>query len=624
MRDDILRSVLESQPGEYVAVAAKHRGRWSDYVTDSIDDAIRWLRERPRGSDLYWCPTKFNRRRRVKEAAAGTRFLWADLDNLDPDDLDPSPSILWQSSPGRYQCLWKLDKELPPDQAERLNRNLTYHVGADKSGWDLTQVLRVPGTRNYKYPGAPRGKLLHNDEKVISSDLGLPEPEESWLTGRSWREALSRNLTKIPPKTRRLLTAPTATKGKRSDVLWRLVHELTAADVDPEDIEILLRGSVWNKYRGRRDELKRLRLEIAAALENRIKRMEVDEDPLAKSSRAREVVRLPHSVLRAQVAGSHAWMVKDWWTRGSRGMIAGEPKSFKSFLAQDLALSVASGKPFLDRFPVLTPGPVLMIQAENAEWIINDRAEKIELSKGLTGRVEFPHVEFPPELPIEYINNQVLNLLDPVDRELIEEHIAEVKPVLTILDPLYLLFSGDVNSAQELNPVLTWLMDVNVRHKTSIIIVHHMGKAKQGTTRRGGQRMLGSTTLHGWTESAWYIDVKTAEDDPRPLLSIEREFRAAGVFPRYHLQLEVGEWGDPTYRVIHEPKVDRSQKTTVRRNIVAEILESEGKPMLPYQIFKHPMNDTLLSKRQVNAALEEAVKAGLVRRVGDAYEWIDN
>ena len=32
---------------------------------------------------------------------------------------------------------------------------MTYTLGADKSGWDLTQVLRVPGTRNYKYPGGP-------------------------------------------------------------------------------------------------------------------------------------------------------------------------------------------------------------------------------------------------------------------------------------------------------------------------------------------------------------------------------------------------------------------------------------------------------------------------------------
>lgn len=625
MRDDILRSVLADQPGKYVAVAAKRKGKWKEYVTDDVDDAIDWLKEQPKGSDLYWCPTKLERDQRKKQYVAGSRYLWADLDDLDPKELDPYPSVLWRSSPGRYQSLWRLDDTLPPQQAERLNRAMTYSVGADRSGWDLTQVLRVPGTKNYKYPGSPRGKLLHySTDSELPSDLALPDPDQSVDVSGGFREVLSRHLHDIPAATRRLLTASVATPGKRSEVLWRLAHELTAAGLEPQDIETLVRGSVWNKYKGRRDELRRVRLEIAAALERQMSPVREEPQDEPQELPRRSVSRTPHYLLRAQGYGSHSWMVKDWWTRGSRGMIAGEPKSFKSFLSQDLAMSVASGKPFLGKFPVVTSGPVLIIQAENAEWMLNDRSEKIEVAKGLVGEVNFPHVTWPPDLPIEYINNESINLLDPVDRELVDQHIADLKPVLTIIDPLYLMFSGDINSAQELNPILNWLMGINVKHNTSLVLVHHMGKAKQGTARRGGQRMLGSTTLHGWVESAWYIDVKTADDDPKPLLSVEREFRAAGAFPKYNLQLEVGEWGDPTYRVIHEPQLPQGKghRVVVRQNIVAEILEAERKPLNPRQIRQHPMNDPQLSRRQVAAALEEAVEAGLVRQRGDDYEWV--
>lgn len=626
MRDDILRSVLADQPGKYVAVAAKRKGQWKEYISDDVEEAISWLKDQPTGSDLYWCPTKFDRDKRQKQYVSGSKYLWADLDNLDPDDLDPYPSVLWQSSPGRYQSLWKLDDTLPAKQAERLNRAMTYAVGADRSGWDLTQVLRVPGTKNYKYPRAPKGKLLHMSDEELPSDLDLDDPQGATELSGSFRDALSRNLHDIPAKTRRELTAQVANRGKRSEVLWRLVHELTEAGIEPKDIESLVRGSVWNKYTGRRDELRRLRSEIAAALERQIAPVESsrDEPPESSDQLARRVTRTPHHLFRAQSFGNHSWMVQDWWSKGSRGMIAGEPKSFKSFIAQDLALSVASGKPFLGKFEVQTPGPVLIIQAENAEWVINDRSEKIEVAKGLVGKVNFPEVTWPPDIPIDYINNQTINLLDPVDRDLVDQHIGDLQPVLTILDPLYLMFSGDINSAQELNPILTWLMGINVRHNTSLVLVHHMGKAKQGTSRRGGQRMLGSTTLHGWVESAWYIDVKTADDDPMPTLSVEREFRAAGVFPKYNLQLEIGQHGDPTYNVIHDPQLPKakSHRVVIRQNIVAEILESEGKPLNAHQIFKHPMNDPQLSKRQIAAALEEAIKADLVRERGSRFEWV--
>jgi len=33
-------------------------------------------------------------------------------------------------------------------------------MGADESGWDLTQLLRVPGTPNHKYPEAPIVKVV--------------------------------------------------------------------------------------------------------------------------------------------------------------------------------------------------------------------------------------------------------------------------------------------------------------------------------------------------------------------------------------------------------------------------------------------------------------------------------
>jgi hypothetical protein len=48
-----------------------------------------------------------------------------------------------------------------PEEGEDLNRRIAYAMAADLSGWDLTQLLRVPGTRNRKYPYAPVVELAH-------------------------------------------------------------------------------------------------------------------------------------------------------------------------------------------------------------------------------------------------------------------------------------------------------------------------------------------------------------------------------------------------------------------------------------------------------------------------------
>jgi len=60
------------------------------------------------------------------------------------------------------------------------------------------------------------------------------------------------------------------------------------------------------------------------------------------------------------------WLVEGFWSERAVGIVGGEPKCCKSFLALDLAVSVASGKPFLRRFPVHRPGCVLLFAAEDS------------------------------------------------------------------------------------------------------------------------------------------------------------------------------------------------------------------------------------------------------------------
>ena len=55
----------------------------------------------------------------------------------------------------------------------------------------------------------------------------------------------------------------------------------------------------------------------------------------------------------AEHADEHRWLVTGLWSEQAVGIVGGEPKCCKSFLALDLAVSVASGAPCSET-PALT------------------------------------------------------------------------------------------------------------------------------------------------------------------------------------------------------------------------------------------------------------------------------
>ena len=52
------------------------------------------------------------------------------------------------------------------------------------------------------------------------------------------------------------------------------------------------------------------------------------------------------------------WLVEQLWCARSVGVIGGAPKSAKTWLGLDMALSVATGTPCLGKYAVPEPGPV--------------------------------------------------------------------------------------------------------------------------------------------------------------------------------------------------------------------------------------------------------------------------
>ena len=187
------------------------------------------------------------------------------------------------------------------------------------------------------------------------------------------------------------------------------------------------------------------------------------------------------------------WLVTGLWAEQAVGIVGGEPKSFKSFLALDLAVAVATGSPCLRRFPVPNPGPVLLYAAEDALDIVRARLDGICGAAGV-------HLS---NLDLQVITAPSLRLDLPHDRAMLEHTVAALSPRLLILDPFVRLHRIDENSSAEVAPLLAFLRHLQRHHQLAVIVVHH---AKKGASRlRDGQALRGSSEFHAWGDSNLFL-----------------------------------------------------------------------------------------------------------------------
>jgi hypothetical protein len=227
------------------------------------------------------------------------------------------------------------------------------------------------------------------------------------------------------------------------------------------------------------------------------------------------------------------------------GFIAGDPKARKSWVALDLALSIAGSASgyntkFLDCFTVARPEPVLYFMLEDKQSLYSRRARKVwdaktEFDKSRIflqdGVIMSEHSATPGPLMTTVIE-QMLTLSDDDDRRAFRERIragyempdGEPRPYsLVVVDTLF-RSAGPVdinNSGEVMAKILDPLTKIAHKEGVTILIVHHYSKGKVEGPTRGGTRILGSQALHSWSENSLYL---TAGDHS---FGLELESKAA-------------------------------------------------------------------------------------------------
>lgn len=368
------------------------------------------------------------------------------------------------------------------------------------------------------------GVISLDDLEATLSDVEVPvlkgRGESNGVAATASPKEIFRNYRDVIPRgVVGKLGAKVAT-GDRSKVLWRLSNALLEVGLSTGETVVLLENTVWNKFQ---EDRSRLWADVnKAAQSNGNTRTKASK---RKARKASGPWSIPLDRYLSVESRDPQWMIEGLWSDKSHGIIAGEPKTRKSYVSIDIALSVATGTDCLGRFKVTKPGPVLMIQEEISDAEMRKRLRFIAASKGLGGTVHKKgdelSVHLPEPVPLYLRNRKQLDLSSDETFQMLHKHITEKEISLLILDPLQLMLGEvDENKASEVRPILYNFLQLKEETGTGVMIIHHYSKASDKSPRRGGQRMLGSQAFHGWVESALYLSKNEKYET-----EVEREFR---------------------------------------------------------------------------------------------------
>lgn len=234
-------------------------------------------------------------------------------------------------------------------------------------------------------------------------------------------------------------------------------------------------------------------------------------------------VRPAHELSATPPSGT--WLIEGLWADQAVGIVGGEPKCCKSFLALDMAVAVASGRACLRQYQPARSGRVLLFAAEDAPHVVRQRLEAICHASGVSLRACDIQVITAPSLRIDL----------PADQQRLLETVQALRPVLLLLDPFVRLHRIDENVSSEVAPVLAYLREIQRRYALSVVLVHHARKG--GAKQRAGQALRGTSEFHAWGDSNLYL----RRSGERLTLTIEH--RAAPAPPDVPLRLAEGPGG---------------------------------------------------------------------------------
>lgn len=292
------------------------------------------------------------------------------------------------------------------------------------------------------------------------------------------------------------------------------------------------------------------------------------------------------------------WLIENIWLAAGVGLLGGQAKVCKTYLAAELSLAVATGLHALGRYPTLLPGPVLFYGAEDSLAALRTRFDGLATTRGCDLE----------KLAVYLIDVPVLRLDRDEDLQRLRGAVEKCRPRLLVLDPFVRLVGNiDENSASDVSAVLGSLRAIQRDHDVAILLVHH---ARKSPAANPNQAFRGSSDFAAWSDSNLFL----TRNAKRLVLNVEH--RSAPSPEPIHLRFDQ----EPAPHLV---PVEQSAPpaTSEPDPLLVEIrhqLENAARPLSTVELRDHLRR----RKSDVVAALEQLRSDRIVRRLPNGWQLV--
>lgn len=238
------------------------------------------------------------------------------------------------------------------------------------------------------------------------------------------------------------------------------------------------------------------------------------------------------------------YIVEELFETETLGLIFGDPGCGKSFLAVDLALSVASGTPFHGR--AVRRGAVFFIAGEGHNGLARRFAAWSRSRVVPLAGVPL----FKSERAAQFLDGASAKAVADAVAALAEQH---GNPALIIIDTLARNFgAGDENNTKDMSEFVAAIDDLKARFPgSSVLIVHHSGHAEK-------QRARGAMALKGALDTEYRV-----EKDGKLMRLVNTKMKDAEAPKDVYFQFEQVDLGDAKSAVLEATEApERQHKLT--------------------------------------------------------------
>jgi hypothetical protein len=301
------------------------------------------------------------------------------------------------------------------------------------------------------------------------------------------------------------------------------------------------------------------------------------------------------------------WLVQNLITRGGTAVVSGEPKTSKTWVLTEIALAVAAGEPVFGKYQTGTPRCVAYFFAEDLARQVRARLRSLAAGHGRKPEEMAANLFVQPR-------GRFLDVTKDEDMALIVASCRKLpRPVeLLILEPLRDLHSGEEDKSDAMRDVMRRLRVLGELLQCTVAVAHHSNKSAgdPGKTKRGGQKMRGSSAIHGSIDSGIYLalDVDAGNGETVFKNAVESEVKGARSAGYFDLTLSVED--DEHHEAVKaiwtvelsgtkEERKDR-ERSELEERVLAYVRENQNGPVA--------LNRTIL-KREVKGTDREKISA---------------